>query len=325
MIEALNLTKYYGRKLAVDRVSFTVADREVVGLLGPNGAGKSTTMRMLTGYLPPSGGRAVIAGLDVAADPIGMKRVIGYLPEQPPLYGEMRVREYLLFVAGLKLLPRSQRGGAVDKAIERCGLMDRARQRIEHLSKGYRQRVGIAQAIVHEPKLVVLDEPTVGLDPKQVIEVRSLIRELARKMTVLVSSHILSEVEATCQRVIIINQGKVVAVDSPAELQSRLNRETGQVIWLDATGEMAVIEQALGMIEGVLSVQTTEHEPHEAGGRSVLRIACETDMDCRNDVARAVLDAGGQLLSLRLERNSLEQAFLRLTREPEHEPNPANL
>lgn len=309
MIELSDITKYYGRHLAADHISFTVEDNEVVGLLGPNGAGKTTTMRIITGFLPPSSGTAKVAGFDVMDNPLEMKKRIGYLPEQPPLYHEMRVRDYLMFVAGLKLIPKARRKSAVEQAMERCGLTDRAKQRIEHLSKGYRQRVGIAQAIVHEPQLVILDEPTVGLDPQQVLGVRALVQELAEKMTVLVSSHILSEIEATCGRVIIINRGKVVAVDTPAELRDRLSEGADQTVWLEAGGPIDAIIKSVMNIETITDVEEVERGDQ----RAMCRITCEAGADPRNAIASCVLDAGGQLLSLRKEQTSLEQVFIRLT------------
>jgi len=313
MIEARNLTKYYGRKLAVDHISFDVDANEVVGLLGPNGAGKTSTMRILTGFLPASSGTAKVAGFDVATEPKQMKRLIGYLPEQPPLYPEMRVRDFLLFVAGLKLVERSKRSAAVDRAIERCGLADRAKQRIEHLSKGYRQRVGIAHAIVHDPKLVILDEPTVGLDPQQVIGVRHLIRQLAEQMTVLVSSHILSEVEATCGHVIIINDGKVVAEDAPAALQAKLAADTGQVLWLEIGGPVEQVIERMRTIEHIRTITPVEKVSGLVPPHAKCRIECQGG-DPRNDIARCVLESGAQLLSLRAEQTSLEQVFLHVTK-----------
>ncbi len=223
MIEARGLSKRYGERVAVDRVDLTVSKGEVVGFLGPNGAGKTTTMRMLTGFLPPSDGSAAIAGHDVFADPIAARRAVGYLPETPPLYPEMLVGSYLRWVAKIKDVPRARRRAAVERALERCGLTGVRGQVIGTLSKGFRQRVGLAQAIVHDPPVLILDEPTVGLDPLQIREIRGLIRELAAGQgdaahTIVLSTHILAEVEAICRRVMIINEGRKV-VDAPlAEL-----------------------------------------------------------------------------------------------------------
>jgi ABC-2 type transport system ATP-binding protein len=219
-IEVRNISKRYGEALAVDDVSFSIAPGEVVGFLGPNGAGKTTTMRMLTGFLPPTEGGASIAGHDVFGSPLAARRAVGYLPETPPLYPEMSVRSYLAFVASIKDVPRRRRAESVDRAMERCGLTNVHRRVISHLSKGYRQRLGLAQAIVHEPQVLVLDEPTVGLDPIQIREIRQLIAQLAspehgtERQTVILSTHILNEVEAICQRVILINQGRK-ALDRP--------------------------------------------------------------------------------------------------------------
>jgi ABC-2 type transport system ATP-binding protein len=224
VIEASGLAKRYGDLVAVDDVSFSVQPGEVVGFLGPNGAGKTTTMRILTGFLPPTDGRAVIDGHDIFSDPLAARRAIGYLPESPPVYPEMSVEDYLVYVAKLKDVPRRQRRAAVDRALERCGLTDVRRRVIGMLSKGYRQRVGLAQAIVHDPPVMILDEPTVGLDPIQIREIRTLIRDLAgtregTARTVILSTHILPEVEAICQRVIIMHRGRK-ALDAPlGELQ----------------------------------------------------------------------------------------------------------
>jgi ABC-2 type transport system ATP-binding protein len=224
VIEANGLSKRYGELVAVNDVSFSVQPGEVVGFLGPNGAGKTTTMRILTGFLPPTDGSAAIDGHDIFSDPLAARRAIGYLPESPPVYPEMSVESYLVYVAKLKDVPRAQRRAAVDRALERCGLADVRRRVIGALSKGYRQRVGLAQAIVHDPPVMILDEPTVGLDPIQIREIRSLIRELAgtregKARTVILSTHILTEVEAICQRVIIMHRGRK-ALDAPlADLQ----------------------------------------------------------------------------------------------------------
>jgi ABC-2 type transport system ATP-binding protein len=226
MIEASGLSKRYGELIAVEDVSFSIQPGEVVGFLGPNGAGKTTTMRMLTGFLPPTDGSATIAGHDIFVEPLAARRAVGYLPETPPLYPEMSVEGYLAYVAKIKDVPRAQRRAAVDRALGRCGLADVRRRVIGALSKGYRQRVGLAQAIVHDPSVLILDEPTVGLDPIQIREIRSLIAELAREKqgdkarTVILSTHILPEVEAICRRVLILNRGRKV-IDQPlAELQA---------------------------------------------------------------------------------------------------------
>ena len=315
MIEVKDLTKCYGKKLAVDSVSFFVDTGEVVGLLGPNGAGKSTTMRILTGFLPPTSGVARIDGFDVMERPLEVKKRIGYLPESPPLYREMRVREFLLFAAALKRVPAVRRAVAVDRAIEQCGLDEMARRRIEQLSKGYRQRVGLAQAIVHSPPLIILDEPTSGLDPMQVLEVRALIRRLSQEVTVLVSSHILSEIEATCGKVIIINRGKLVTIASPAELRGQLRRAGEQIVILEFGGPVDAILAGLRGLEMVRGVEEIERGERDSRPRSLCRLVCHSDREAPNELVRLLLEAGGALISLREEQPSLEDAFIRLTRE----------
>ncbi len=218
MIEVHELTKRYGDRVAVDGISFTAKDGEILGFLGPNGAGKSTTMRMLTGFLPPSAGRATVAGHDVVLEADDVRRHIGYLPENPPLYPEMTVRSYLTFVSKLKGVPRARVRGACDDAIERMGLGDVAGRLLAHLSKGFKQRVGLAQALVHDPAVLVLDEPTIGLDPRQIIEIRSLIRGLSGDRTVILSTHILPEVSQICDKVVVINEGRVICEDSRENL-----------------------------------------------------------------------------------------------------------
>ena len=222
MIEVQHLTKRYGKVTAVDDVSFRVERGEILGFLGPNGAGKTTTMRILTGYMPATDGRATVAGYDVFTNPIEAKRRTGYLPETPPLYPDMTVREYLEFVARIKGIPANERATRIDTVMQRTHVADMASRHCGKLSKGYRQRVGLAQAILHNPEVLILDEPTAGLDPKQIIETRDLIRSLAGDHTIVLSTHILPEVAQTCQRVVIINRGRVVAVDTPDNLTARL-------------------------------------------------------------------------------------------------------
>ena len=325
MIEVSELTKRYGKKLAVNAVSFFVDRGEIVGLLGPNGAGKTTIMRMLTGFMPPSSGRAGIAGFDVARQPLEVKRRIGYLPEAPPLYPEMRVREYLHFAAALRLVPRQKRNAAVEGVIDRCSLREMARRRVEHLSKGYRQRVGLAQAIVHDPEVIILDEPTSGLDPRQVIEARGLVSDLSRKITVLVSSHILSEVEATCSRVVIINRGRLVATATPEELRAKLGQGVESEARLMFRGSA---DDILGRLRGLDTVASVaEQERAELTDRQEVtcKVVSKVGRDCRNDVARCVLDARGDLLMLREEEFSLERAFIRLTQEEPDEADASDL
>src|SRR5262245_4339985 len=253
MIEVENLTKRYGRTTAVDHVSFRVQKGEILGFLGPNGAGKTTTMRVLTCYLPPTEGAARVAGYDVFEQPLEVKRRVGYLPEAPPLYPDMEVLEYLDFCAKLKGVPKASRRARIDDAIEKTRLGEVRRKQTGRLSKGYRQRVGLAQAILHNPDVLILDEPTAGLDPKQIIETRELIKGLGGEHTVVLSTHILPEVSMTCGRVVIINRGKVVAEDTPENLTQRLRGSSA--LKVDVRGDARAAEAALGAVPGVLTVR----------------------------------------------------------------------
>jgi len=315
VIEAQGLCKRYGKKLAVEAVSFFVHKGEVVGLIGPNGAGKSTIMRILTGFLPPSSGTVEVAGFDVSTSPIEVKKRIGYLPELPPLYPEMTVREFLRFAAGIKLVPKADREASVQRAVERCGLGEMAERRIEHLSKGYRQRVGIAQAIVHDPELVILDEPTAGLDPQQVIGVRNLVGELSQRMTVLISSHILSEVDTICARVIVIGRGKLLAVERTETLKARLESK-GRVVGVKFGGDLDAVTPALENCSWFGSVRDLRRESDDRGEYCAFNVTWGDDQtDPRNGIARSIIDAGGDLQSIHEARVSLEDAFLQLTKE----------
>src|SRR5436190_5195222 len=252
MIEVQHLTKRYGRVTAVDDLTFKVERGEILGFLGPNGAGKTTTMRILTGYMPATEGKAVVAGFDVFEQPLEAKRRTGYLPETPPLYPEMTVREYLTFVARIKGVPRPGRKARIDEMMEKTRIADMANRSCGKLSKGYRQRVGLAQALMHNPDVLILDEPTAGLDPKQIIETRQLIKGLAGDHTIILSTHILPEVSQTCQRVVIINRGKVVAVDTPDNLTARLRGSETMYVHVDAPG--ANVEATLATVPGVTRV-----------------------------------------------------------------------
>jgi len=310
MIEVDHLTKRYGPVTAVDDVSFRVEKGEILGFLGPNGAGKTTTMRVLTGYMPPTEGRAVVAGYDVFTNPIEAKRRIGYLPETPPLYPDMTVREYLAFVARIKLgkASKADRAMRVDHAMKRAHVDDMADRHCGKLSKGYRQRVGLAQALIHDPEVLILDEPTAGLDPKQIIETRDLIRSLAGNHTIVLSTHILPEVAHTCQRVIIINKGRVVAVDTPENLTHQLKGAATLYVQIEANGDAP---QALSAIPGVTKVSVADTHAQFTG----YEIESEPNRDVRRDVARTVVDQGWGLLELRPMRMSLEEIFLQLTTE----------
>jgi ABC-2 type transport system ATP-binding protein len=310
VIEVQHLTKRYGPFTAVDDVSFRVEKGEILGFLGPNGAGKTTTMRVLTGYMPATEGSATVAGYDVFANPVEAKRRIGYLPETPPLYPDMTVREYLTFVAKLKLpstVGKAEREARIDGAMNTTHVADMAKRHCSKLSKGYKQHVGLAQALLHDPEVLILDEPTAGLDPKQIIETRDLIRGLAGNHTIVLSTHILPEVSQTCSRVVIINKGRVVAVDTPDNLTRQLKGSATLYVQVDAAG--ADVESALAEVPGVRGV--TEFDRHEA--LVGYELAAEADRDIRRDVARSVVNKGWGLLEMRPLRMSLEDIFLQLT------------
>ena len=307
MIEVQHLSKRYGRVTAVDDVSFTVERGEILGFLGPNGAGKTTTMRILTGYMPATEGRAIVAGFDVFDQPIEAKKRTGYLPETPPLYPEMTVREYLEFVARIKGVPPGERKARVDQVMQRTWVADMAQRHCAKLSKGYKQRVGLAQAIIHNPEVLILDEPTAGLDPKQIIETRDLIRSLAGDHTIILSTHILPEVSQTCQRVVIINKGRVVAVDTPANLTAQLRGSSGLYVQVDGTGIDA--GAMLARVPGVVKVTAVDRHETAVG----YELDTDVDRDVRRDVAREIVGSGLGLLELRPMRISLEDIFLQLT------------
>ena len=307
MIEVQHLTKRYGRVTAVDDVSFRVERGEILGFLGPNGAGKTTTMRILTGYMPATDGKAIVAGFDVFDQPIEAKRRTGYLPETPPLYPDMSVQEYLEFVAKIKGVPSNERASRIKQVMQRTRIDDMAGRQCAKLSKGYRQRVGLAQAILHNPDVLILDEPTAGLDPKQIIETRQLIKELAGDHTIILSTHILPEVSQTCQRVVIINKGRVVAVDTPDNLTARLRGSETLYVQVDAGGADAA--GVLGHIPGVTRVVESERRNGMVG----YEVDSETGRDVRRDLARSVVSNGWGLLELRPMRMSLEEIFLSLT------------
>ena len=309
MIEVQHLTKRYGRVTAVDDVSFRVERGEILGFLGPNGAGKTTTMRILTGYMPATEGRAMIGGFDLFDKPIEAKRRTGYLPETPPLYPDMTVREYVDFVARIKGVPAKERRDRVDTVMKRTHVADMADRHCAKLSKGYRQRVGLAQAIIHNPEVLILDEPTAGLDPKQIMETRDLIRSLAGDHTIILSTHILPEVSQTCQRVVIINKGRVVAVDTPDNLTARLSGAETMYVQVDADGADA--EAALTTLPGVTRVVAAE----QRGTVVAFEVESERGTDVRRDIARTVVNRGWGLLELRPMRLSLEEVFLQVTTE----------
>jgi ABC-2 type transport system ATP-binding protein len=308
VIEVQHLTKRYGRVTAVDDVTFRVERGEILGFLGPNGAGKTTTMRILTGFMPATEGKAIVAGFDVFDQPLEAKRRTGYLPETPPLYPDMTVREYLDFVAKIKGVMSADRRQRVDAVMARVRIDDMADRLCSKLSKGYKQRVGLAQAIIHNPDVLILDEPTAGLDPKQIIETRELIKELAGNHTIVLSTHILPEVSQTCQRVVIINKGRVVAVDTPDNLTARLRGSETLYVQVDAAGDASL---ALSRVAGVTRVTEADRRDTLVG----YEVESEHGHDVRRELARSVVESGWGLLELRPMRMSLEEIFLSLTTE----------
>ena len=314
MIEVQDLTKSFGDKTAVDHISFSVKKGEILGFLGPNGAGKTTTMRVLTGYLPATGGTAKIAGFDVFDDSMEVRRRIGYLPETPPLYFDMTVSAYLDFVARIKNVPAEKRPARVEAALDMAKISDKRDELIKRLSRGYKQRVGLAQAIVHDPDVIILDEPTVGLDPKQIIEVRNLIKGLAGSHTIILSTHILPEVSMTCDRVVIINHGKIVAVDTPENLTMQL--KGGERIRVEVQAPEKPLRDTLAQISGVRKVAI---DSLGSSGRLVAAIEASQGQDLRSQIAAKVVGQGWPLYELRGMNLSLEEIFLQLTTEdPTH-------
>jgi ABC-2 type transport system ATP-binding protein len=311
MIKVEGLTKRYGPTTAVNNISFQVDRGEIVGFLGPNGAGKTTTMRILTGFLPPTLGKASVAGYDVMVQPLEVKKRIGYLPETPPLYPEMEVVEYLDFVARLKGIPSADISARIDSVLERCALGHVRHKIIGHLSRGYRQRVGLAQAMIHGPDVLILDEPTAGLDPKQIIDVRKLIHALSGEHTIILSTHILPEVSGTCNRVLIINEGRLEASDTPENLTARLQGH--ESLWVDVDGPAAEVEQALSAVPGVNRV--TRENGHAQ--RTAWQVETGKDSAIRSQIARTVVERGWGLFEIRPIGLSLEEIFLKLTSKEE--------
>jgi ABC-2 type transport system ATP-binding protein len=319
LIEVQNLTKAYGPVTAVDHVSFTVNKGEILGFLGPNGAGKTTTMRILTGFMPASSGTARVAGFDVSTDSLEVRRHIGYLPEAPPLYPDMAVETYLDFVLRIKNVPAEQRRACVADALEKTNLGDKRTQLIKRLSRGYKQRVGLAQALVHDPDVIVLDEPTVGLDPKQIIEVRHLIKGLAGTHTIILSTHILPEVSMTCDRVVIINKGKIAAVDTPQNLTSQL--KSGQRIQIEVQAPEKPLQDLLGQIPGASRVQV---DASRADGHMLAIVEAAPGKDIRSLIAAKVIEKHWELYELRGVSMSLEDIFLELTTDDAAHAEPSN-
>jgi ABC-2 type transport system ATP-binding protein len=306
MIQVIGLSKKYASHVAVDNITFSVDKGDIVGFLGPNGAGKTTTMRVLTAFMPPTAGKVTVGGFDVFEQPFQVKKHIGYLPETPPLYPEMNVVDYLTFVARLKGIPNAEIADRVQSAMKKCSVLDVSTKLISKLSKGYRQRVGLAQAIVHNPDVLILDEPTSGLDPKQILETRDLIKGLAGDHTIILSTHILPEVEAICKKVIIINKGKLVKTDSVENLKNR----AAFTIELNTRGaaDAVAVRQKLEQVASVSKVVDRE----STTGRLAFDIEGLSGSDVRPDVARTVVQAGWNLLEMK-SSTTLEEVFIELT------------
>jgi ABC-2 type transport system ATP-binding protein len=323
LIEVESLSKAFGPVRAVDNISFTVARGEILGFLGPNGAGKTTTMRILTGYMPATSGTARVAGYDVFEQSLEVRRRIGYLPENPPLYPDMSVGSYLRFVARIKGVPPGEQKSRLDAALEMARITDKRSELIKRLSRGYKQRVGLAQALVHNPDVIILDEPTVGLDPKQIIEVRHLIKNLAGSHTIILSTHILPEVSMTCDRVVIINKGRIAAVDKPENLKTQL--KGGERVHIELrlpAGKDAHAVQNL--FAGLAGVHRTETQPIDNSGRITVTVENDSGRDLRPQYAAKLIAAGCELYELRSVAMSLEEIFLQLTTD-EQEAHAAGL
>lgn len=311
MIQVTGLTKSYGGKPAIQDVTFNVEKGEILGFLGPNAAGKTTTMRILTGFLPATSGRATVAGHDVFSDSLEVRRHIGYMPETVPLYPEMTIRDYLGFFARLRRIPEAKK--RTDHVMDMVSIGERADDRIAKLSKGFRQRVGLAQALLHDPEVLILDEPTVGLDPKQIIEFRQMIKGLGGDHTVILSTHILPEVSQTCGRVLIINEGRIVAEDTPSDLTSRIQGSERVLLKVARPGDDLV--PRLAALPGVLSVT-----PRDEAADGAFEVNCALGTDLREQLAALAVDGGWGLLEMRASSLSLEEIFLKLTtREDEGE------
>jgi ABC-2 type transport system ATP-binding protein len=308
MISVRNLSKSFGPTLAVDDISFDVAAGEILGFLGPNGAGKTTTMRILTCFFSADRGEATVAGHDVFSESVAVRRSLGYLPENNPLYLDLDVTEHLGFAAEIHRLPSAQIRSRIDRMVETCGLGSVRRRLVGELSKGYRQRVGLAQTLIHDPDILILDEPTVGLDPSQIIEIRELIKKIGEEKTVLLSSHILPEVEATCQRVLILHEGRIVGQGTPGELAAQA-RGRG-VVHLEIRGPLEEVE---GLVAGIPGVESCRVGEGSAEGLVKCQVDCEPGADRREQLAAAVTGRGWGLLELHFEKVTLEEVFLELT------------
>ncbi len=311
MIEVESITKRYGSLVAIKDVSFTVEKGEVVGFLGPNGAGKTTTLKIITCYMPPTEGRVRVDGIDCLEDSLAVRKRLGYLPESVPLYKEMTVGRFLRFVAESKGVDGKQRNKEIDRVVDTCGLSSVKNRIIAHLSKGYRQRVGIAQALINDPPILIFDEPTIGLDPSQIIEIRQLIKNLGEEKTIILSSHILPEVSQVCQKVIIINKGKVIATETPANLTSQLQKSTRIVLQIKSDSQPidSIIEK-LSNIPGVLNISRDDHD-------ETLIVETDQSKDLRPQISRTVIENNWDLLEIKLQDFSLEDIFLQLVTKEE--------
>ncbi len=312
MINIENLTKYYGSNRAVNHISFTINDNEILGFLGPNGAGKSTTMNMIAGYLPMSDGTVTIYGADITKDPVKAKRNIGYLPEIPPVYPDMKVKEYLSFCAGLKRVPRGERSKEIERVMGLLKIKDVSGKLIRNLSKGYKQRVGFAQALLGNPKFLILDEPTVGLDPNQVAEVRAIIKDLKKEHSVIFSSHILSEVSAVCDRVIIINKGDIRAIDTIENLEKSM--ASTLVLHIKVKGDKDTAASVIGMTKGVKEMKKIEDE-----GSSIYAFTVDLEGDSdtvRDAIMSDCLKNGVSILEMYTDKPNLENVFIELINRP---------
>ncbi len=309
MIEISNLVKKFGSQTVLNDISFSVRKGEILGFLGPNGAGKTTTMKIITSFWSPTGGKVVIDGKDVAENSILTRTKIGYLPETVPLYEEMRVFEYLKFIAEIRQIPKDEIKPRIKEVIEACGLKSVVRKSIDELSKGYRQRVGLAQAIMHRPEILILDEPTTGLDPNQIVEIRELIKKIGKEKTVIFSTHILSEVSAICDRVIIINNGKIAGEGSPAELAAKA--QSKELIYVKVKGPKAEVEEAIRVLPNVVKVEAKDRESEEIYGYEIEPAA---GADLRETLARAMMEKNWSILEFSKKSVSLEEVFRELTK-----------
>lgn len=312
-IKVEKLTKKYGSQAAVDDISFEIKTGEIVGFLGPNGAGKTTTLKMITSYLPPTEGDIFVEGINVQLNSLDVRKKLGYLPEQNPLYGDMNVIDFLVFAARLQSMPENEIKPAVEKMVKVCGLTDVRKKDINELSKGYKQRVGLAQAMIHNPDVILLDEPTSGLDPNQIIEIRNLIKEIGKKKTVMLSTHILQEVQATCDRVIIINKGKIVADATPDSLQKQFEDKIVTRVVIKAT-ENVNVSKINESVKSIRKIEKFDAFQDIESGNWIVDVTTEKGVDIREEMLKKVISSGYELLELKQKETSLEDIFRKLTK-----------